>query len=101
MEADTTFYVGHRSNSSARQGDSDNKKPHNKKRGKGGSNTNNNADTGGSSGSSGSRGTGTQPGVGLPWAAGYNQWTGLVQAWPMAFRALGTVVLGPRPPATT
>ncbi|XP_062224693.1 uncharacterized protein LOC133923398 [Phragmites australis] len=35
---------------------------------------------------------------GLPWAAGYNPWTGLVQAWPMPFRAPGSGVLGPRPP---
>jgi hypothetical protein len=33
-----------------------------------------------------------------PWAAGYNPWTGLVQAWPMALRAPGSGVLGPRPP---
>jgi hypothetical protein len=34
----------------------------------------------------------------LPWAAGYNPWTGLVQAWPLSFRAPGASVLGSRPP---
>jgi len=33
-----------------------------------------------------------------PWAAGYNPWQGMVQAWPMPFRAPGAGVLGPRPP---
>jgi hypothetical protein len=33
-----------------------------------------------------------------PYAAGYNPWQGMVQAWPMPFRAPGTGVLGPRPP---
>jgi hypothetical protein len=32
------------------------------------------------------------------WAAGYNPWTSLVQAWPMSFRTPGAVVLGPRLP---
>jgi hypothetical protein len=32
------------------------------------------------------------------WAAGYNPWQGMVQAWPMPFRAPGTGVLGSRPP---
>ncbi|XP_062233324.1 uncharacterized protein LOC133930646 [Phragmites australis] len=32
-----------------------------------------------------------------PWTAGFNPWTGMVQAWPMTFRAPGTGVLGPRP----
>jgi hypothetical protein len=30
-------------------------------------------------------------------APGANSWTGLVQAWPIAWRAPGTGVLGPRP----
>ena len=33
-----------------------------------------------------------------PWATGYNPWQGMVQAWPMPFRAPGAGVLGPRPP---
>jgi hypothetical protein len=33
-----------------------------------------------------------------PWAAGYNPWQGMVQAWSMPFRAPGAGVLGPRPP---
>jgi len=33
-----------------------------------------------------------------PWVAGYNPWQGMVQAWPMPFRAPGAGVLGPRPP---
>ena len=33
-----------------------------------------------------------------PWTAGYNPWQGMVQAWPMPFRAPGAGVLGPRPP---
>jgi hypothetical protein len=33
-----------------------------------------------------------------PWAAGYNPWQGMVQAWPMPFRAPGAGVLGPCPP---
>jgi hypothetical protein len=33
-----------------------------------------------------------------PWAAGYNPWQGMVQAWPVPFRAPGAGVLGPRPP---
>jgi hypothetical protein len=32
------------------------------------------------------------------WVAGYNPWTGLVQTWPMSFRAPEAGVLGPRPP---
>lgn len=36
--------------------------------------------------------------AGQPWTAGYNPWTGMVQAWPMPFRAPGAGVLGPRPP---
>ena len=32
------------------------------------------------------------------WTAGYNPWTGLVQAWPVPFRAPAAGVLGPRPP---
>jgi len=33
-----------------------------------------------------------------PWAAGYNPWQGMVQTWPMPFRAPGAGVLGARPP---
>jgi hypothetical protein len=33
-----------------------------------------------------------------PWVAGYNPWTGLVQAWSMPIRAPSSGVLGPRPP---
>jgi hypothetical protein len=33
-----------------------------------------------------------------PWAAGYNPWQGMVQAWPMPFCAPGAGVLGPHPP---
>ncbi|CAN6247289.1 unnamed protein product [Urochloa humidicola] len=102
MEADAAYYAGHRSDGHAGQGDSSHKKPRNKKRGKGGGATSSNggvgANAGGSSGSSGSGGSGAQPVSGLPWAAGYNPWTGLVQAWPMAFRAPGAGILGPRPP---
>ena len=32
-----------------------------------------------------------------PWTAGFNPWTGMVQAWPMPFRAPAAGVLGPRP----
>ena len=32
-----------------------------------------------------------------PWAANFNPWQGMVQAWPMPFRAPATGVLGPRP----
>ncbi|XP_062217619.1 uncharacterized protein LOC133917779 [Phragmites australis] len=32
-----------------------------------------------------------------PWAAGFNPWQGMVQAWPMPFRAPAAGVLGPRP----
>jgi hypothetical protein len=48
-------------------------------------------------GSTGAQQPPTAP-AGLPWAAGYNPWTGLVQAWPMPFRVLGAGVLGPCPP---
>lgn len=34
-----------------------------------------------------------------PWAAGYNPWQGLVQAWPMPFPAPAAGVLGPWPGA--
>ncbi|CAN6304092.1 unnamed protein product [Urochloa humidicola] len=84
MEAGATFYVGHRSDGSAGHGDTSNKKPRNKKRGKGGGATSSNG-AGGSNSSSGSGGSGTPQASSLPWAAGYNPWTGLVQAWPMAF----------------
>jgi hypothetical protein len=33
------------------------------------------------------------------WAANYNPWTDVVQAWSMPFRASGSSVLGPHPPA--
>ncbi|XP_073351680.1 uncharacterized protein [Aegilops tauschii subsp. strangulata] len=42
--------------------------------------------------------TGPQPPPGYPAPApGANSWTGLVQAWPVAWRAPGAGVLGPRP----
>jgi len=34
-------------------------------------------------------------GQNTPWTAGYNPWQGMVQAWPMPFRAPGAGVLGP------
>jgi hypothetical protein len=52
----------------------------NKKRGRGGATTG-----GGSTPSLGSSGS-QQRGQPSPWAAGYNPWTDLVQAWPMPFR---------------
>ena len=36
----------------------------------------------------------------MGWVPGHNPWTGMVQAWPMSFRAPGTGVLGPRPDPT-
>ncbi|XP_062213759.1 uncharacterized protein LOC133914745 [Phragmites australis] len=35
------------------------------------------------------------------WQAGFNPWTGMVQAWPMPFRVPGAGLLGPRPGAPT
>jgi hypothetical protein len=63
--------------------------PKNKKRGRG---------SGGSNNTNNSGGGGAPRPPSQPWAAGYNPWTGLVQAWPMPFRAPGAGVLGPRPP---
>lgn len=68
-----------------------NKNKH-QKRGRGSGGTSSFPNNGGIGG----RGGG-QP-SGAPWAAGYNPWTGLVQAWPMPFRAPGAGILGPRPP---
>lgn len=83
-------------------------KPRQKKRGFGsnsGSGSSNGGNSGGNNGSrgriadggAGSAGTGTGGGQhqpNLPWAAGYNPWTGLVQAWPINFHAPGS---GSRP----
>ncbi|XP_066310545.1 uncharacterized protein [Miscanthus floridulus] len=51
---------------------------------------------GGGSGSS-QNSANTSTNQSAPWAAGYNPWQGMVQAWPMPFCALGAGVLGPRP----
>jgi hypothetical protein len=48
--------------------------------------------------SGGGTSSGGAPRPSAPWAANYNPWTGLVQAWPMPFQAPGSGVLGPRPP---
>ncbi|KAF0892555.1 hypothetical protein E2562_016852 [Oryza meyeriana var. granulata] len=48
------------------------------------------------SGNTGGGGTRPQSPAGQ-WTAGYNPWTGYVQAWPAPFRAPGADVLGPRP----
>ncbi|CAN6326024.1 unnamed protein product [Urochloa humidicola] len=112
-EANHALYAGHSSsanNSSGGDGSGSGgsrNKPRQKKRGRGSGPTNSNPGSGaGGSGNGGGRSTNSgnsgggsaphQP-QGLPWAAGYNPWTGLVQAWPMAFRAPGAGVLGPRP----
>nr|CAB3463731.1 unnamed protein product [Digitaria exilis] len=101
VDAGQALYAGHRSNTSSGSTDSGGKKPRNKKKSKGGGNaaTGGSGGVGGSSGSGGSGGSGVQPSAGLPWAAGYNPWTVLVQAWPMSFRAPGAGVLGSRPGA--
>ena len=64
-------------------------KPKNKRRGR--------APSAGSSSSGNTSVAPQRPQV--PWTANYNPWTGLVQAWPMPFRAPGSGLLGPRPPA--
>ena len=99
MDAGQALFAGHSagtspSNSSVGNdsGGSRSKPQNQKRRGKGG------GSGAGGSVSSGSRPTGNNSNPQLPWAAGYNPWTGLVQAWPMPFRAPGAGVLGPRPP---
>jgi uncharacterized membrane protein YgcG len=69
--------------------------------GKGGKNSKKTGGKGGdqsqSGGSSGSGG-GSQGGLpAMGWRPAFNPWTGMVQAWPMPFRAPGSGVLGPRP----
>ncbi|XP_039815175.1 uncharacterized protein LOC120678083 [Panicum virgatum] len=63
---------------------------------------NSGSNSGGAQGTRNAGASGGQPQSGspqpLPWAAGYNPWTGLVQAWPMPFRTPGAGVLGLRPP---
>jgi len=55
----------------------------------------NNSGSGDGQRSNTSSGNNTQTAL---WAAGYNPWQAMVQAWPMPFRAPGAGVLGPRPP---
>jgi hypothetical protein len=112
-EAGQALYAGHnsspgsgpkggdgaRSSDGSASGGSRNKnRP--KKRGNSGSGNSGGGSSGSRGGNSGGGGMGGQQQLpsGLPWAGGYNPWTGLVQAWPMNFRAPGAGVLGPRPP---
>ncbi|XP_066361064.1 uncharacterized protein [Miscanthus floridulus] len=76
-------------------------------RGNGGGNRSNNrgdrrrgrGNGGGNSGNGGGTSrTSNSNNQNAPWATGYNPWQGMVQAWPMLFRAPGAGVLGPRPP---
>jgi hypothetical protein len=53
---------------------------------------------GGSTSSGGGSTSGAPSRPQAPWAANYNTWTGVVQAWSMPFRAPGSGVLGPCPP---
>ncbi|CAD6228987.1 unnamed protein product [Miscanthus lutarioriparius] len=64
------------------------------RRGRGNGNTNGNGGGGGSR-SNNSNASTNQSGQ---WAAGHNPWQGMVQAWPMPFRAPGAGVLGSHPP---
>ncbi|CAO2176149.1 unnamed protein product [Urochloa humidicola] len=85
-------------------------KPRQKKRGRGSGPTNSNPGSGGGNSGNGGNGSGNGGGrstnsgngdgsgapnqpQGLLWAAGYNPWTGFVQACPMTFRAPGAGVL--------
>lgn len=104
---DVGHSVGHSAGNSSASSDSGTSGSHSKpctqkkceKGGGGGS------DVGGSSGADGGSGTSfgfrsadNTSNLQLSWAASYNPWTGLVQAWPMSFWALGAGALGPRPP---
>ncbi|KAJ1254351.1 hypothetical protein BS78_K078200 [Paspalum vaginatum] len=105
-EAGQAYHAGHSSSSTSSPPQSDasgnsgggRNKSRNKKQGR---NTGS-ASSGNRGGQPGGGGGGQQqqsPNAGLPWAAGYNPWTGLVQAWPMPFRMPAAAgVLGPRPP---
>jgi hypothetical protein len=76
-------------------------KPRHKKRGSSSTSGSSGSGSRGGNGKTGQTGGGQQqqgPPSGQPWAASYNPWTGLVQAWPMPFHAPGAGVLGPRLP---
>ncbi|RLM65429.1 uncharacterized protein C2845_PM16G15570 [Panicum miliaceum] len=106
-EAGQAYNAGHKSSPST--GNTENSggsgsyrnKPRNKKHGSGSTSGGGGSGSRGGNGNAGQTGGGQQqqgPPSGQPWAAGYNPWTGLVQAWPMPFRAPGAGVLGPRLP---
>lgn len=116
VDAGQAFYAAHRGDSSTgntdhanhagRNGgqsgsDASRNKPRNKKRGRGSGAPGNGASSASSSGGApigSSSAHQHQPPPGLPWTAGYNPWTGLVQAWPMPFRTPGAPAMAPRPP---
>ncbi|CAN6183929.1 unnamed protein product [Urochloa humidicola] len=98
------LYAGHPSSSSPAFGSTantaNNKK---KKKGKPSSSTSgtstipaSTSPAAGGGGSGGNFGRSQVPSV-AQWQAGFNPWTGMVQAWPMPFRIPGAGVLGPRP----
>jgi hypothetical protein len=90
VESGHALYAGHGGSTTTSDASSPRSKGKNKKRGRYG------GTTGGGSTLTPDGSGSQQRGQPSPWAAGYNPWTGLVQAWPMPFRAPGP--LGPRPP---
>ncbi|RLM87259.1 YEATS domain-containing protein 2-like [Panicum miliaceum] len=101
MEAGQAFLAGH-GGSGTSSGSTDNSnnsrsKSKNKRRGHGyGSSSSGPSANPGNGGGGGPQ---QRPQLSAaPWSQGYNPWTGLVQAWPVPFRAPGAGLLGPRPP---
>ncbi|KAF8780514.1 hypothetical protein HU200_001642 [Digitaria exilis] len=85
------------SSNSASDGGTPKPKQKNKRRFKGYNNSHGSSSGNNGGGHGGGGGAPPRP-PSAPWAAGYNPWTGLVQAWPMPFRPPSSGVLGPRPP---
>ncbi|CAO2036600.1 unnamed protein product [Urochloa humidicola] len=95
-DAGQALYAGHGGTSSNNSAPCSKSK--NKKKAKNTSGTAQNSSPAGSTSTGGGNSSGFQPRALPTWPAGFNPWTGLVQAWPVPFRGPGSGVLGPRPP---